>query len=336
MHDQGETVSVRLVASDPDLSVAGAGERITLTTDGPAWLAPDAAGWVNVTLDQARVGVWWANYTLTDAAGLSSRVLVVWTVTDVNDPPVITTVVLPVVNAREGERFVLALEATDLDGNLMVWSDDSSLFTIGSTNGSIAFTPIQSDVGTHHVTVTVSDGHQGQASASFDIVVANVNDPPVIGNVAPLSGTAYKQGEAVSFLASATDKDGDRLTFIWKEGSRELGRGSPFTTSSLKPGKHTVTLVVDDGNTTVERQLEVVVREGEGGIGLMTILLVLAVVAAVVIVVVALAMRSRKGKPVTGEETASLAWPGDTAREPAVKAPEGEEPPKIEIEHREV
>jgi hypothetical protein len=282
------------------------------------------------------VGVRWVNYTLTDAAGLASKVLVVWTVTDVNDPPVISTVVPATVDAREGERLVLELAATDLDGNTLVWSDDSSLFTVGSTNGTIAFTPTQSDVGTHRVTVTVSDGHQGEASASFDIVVANVNDLPVIGNVAPLSGTSYKQGEAVSFLASATDQDGDRLAYIWKEGARELGRGSPFTTSSLRPGKHTVTLVVDDGNATVERRLDVVVKEEEGGIGPMAILLVLAIVAAVVIVVVVLAMRSRKGKPSAGEETASLAWPGDTAREPAAKAPEAEEPPKIEIEHREV
>jgi hypothetical protein len=219
-----------------------------------------------------------------------------------------------------------------------VWSDDSSLFTVGSTNGTIAFLPIQSDVGTHRVTVTVSDGHQGQTSVSFDILVANVNDPPVIGNVAPLSGTSYQQGEAISFLAAATDKDGDHLTYIWKEGARELGRGSPFTTTGLKPGKHTVTLVVDDGNATVERQTSVVVKEKEGGIGPMAVLLVLAVVAAVVIVVAVMAMRSRKGKAkaLADQQSASLAWPGDTAREPAAKAPEAEEPPKIEIEIREV
>ena len=160
----------------------------------------------------------------------------------------------------------------------------------------------------------------------------------MLGNVVPLNGTSYKEGEAVSFLATATDADGDSLTYIWKEGSRELGRGSPFTTSGLKAGKHTVTLVVDDGNATVERQLEVVVKEKEGGVGgAGTIILLVAVIAvAAVIVVVALAMRSRKGPPPAEQETASLAGPEGAAGGQTTTSSEAEEPPKIEIEHREV
>jgi hypothetical protein len=196
--------------------------------------------------------------------------------------------------------------------------------------------PIQSDVGTHRVTVTVSDGHQGQASVSFDIVVANVNDLPVVGNVAPINGTSFKAGEAISFLATATDEDGDRLTYIWKVGGKELGRGSPFTTDRLRPGRHAITLVVDDGNATVESEFDVVVKEREGGIGPMAILLAAGVAVALVIVVVALAMRAKKGATAGGEEIASLAGPSGAAGASAAKAPEGEEPPKIEIEYREV
>jgi competence protein ComGC len=80
----------------------------------------------------------------------------------------------------------------------------------------------------------------------------------------------------------------------------------------------------------------VVVKEKEGGFGLTTVLLVLAIVAVVVIVVVVMAMRSRKAKPAAVEGTASLVWPGDKAVETGAKAPEAEEPPKIEIEIREV
>ena len=338
VHDQGETVSVRFVATDPDLSVAGAGERITLTSDGPPGLRPNAAGWVNVTLEQDHVGVWWVNSTLTDAAGLTSKVVVVWTITDVNDPPRPPGSIDPpwygVV--REGHLVTFNFSAYDIDGDTLTWSDDCPLFDIDPSTGVVSFTPEQEDVGEHHITITISDGHSDYVFYEFNIVIYNVNDLPVISNVAPLNGTSYKEGETISFLASATDEDGDTLTLIWREGARELGRGSPFATSGLRPGRHTITLIVDDGNATVESHLDVVVKEREGGIGPMAVLLVVAIVAAVAIVASVLAMRSRRGRPSADQEPASLAGPEGAAGGAAAKAPEGEEPPKIEIEYREV
>ena len=336
---QGDAVSVHLQWTDPDLSVAGAGEHLALTSDGPAWLRPDASGLIAFTADQPKVGVWFANYTVTDVAGLTSTIKVRWTVLDVNDPPVITTNVPGTIDAVEDRPFTFSFAATDLDSDSLVWSDDSPMFVIVHGTGAISFTPTQSWVGTHRVTVTVSDGRGGTATIAFDLVIANVNDLPVLGNVAPLNGTSYREGEAVSFMATATDADGDSLTYIWKEGARELGRGSPFTTSGLKGGKRTITLVVDDGNATVERQLEVTVKAKEGGGvgGAGTAILLLVVIAVIVVIaVVALAMRSRKGQPPAEQETASLAGPEGAAGVPGVKAPEGEEPPKIEIEIREV
>jgi hypothetical protein len=240
------------------------------------------------------------------------------------------------VNATEGVPFALTVQATDLDGDPLLWSDDSPMFAIGPSDGTISFLPSQGDVGRHRVTVTATDGHGGVVTVAFDLVVVNVNDPPVIGDVNPLSGTSFKEGEPVSFTASATDKDRDSLTFIWREGSRELGRGSPFTTSGLKPGRHAVTLVVDDGNTTVERQLEVVVREAKGGIGTIAIALIAVVVVVVLVVVVALVVRARGRARVGVEEAPSTAGSSAAAGTPADKAPEAEEPPKIEIEYREV
>ena len=339
---QGDTVSVQLHWTDPDLAVAGAGEHVTLTSDGPEWLRPDASGLISFTADQSKVGVWYANYTVSDAAGLSSTEMVLWTILDVNDLPVITTVLPGVVAAVEGQPFTFTFAATDLDGDALAWSDDSPLFAIGVSTGAISFTPKRADAGAHRVTVTVSDGRGGTANATFDLTVASVNHAPVITNVAPLNGTSYDQGETISFMATATDSDGDALTYIWKEGGIELGRGSTLKTSLPKASIYTITLVVSDGNTTVERQLQVRVRDLNDlkidiwGHPLLDILLFVVVGAVVVIAVGVMAMRSRKGRPpVEQQQTASLAGSEGAAGAPGAKAPEGEEPPKIEMEYRE-
>ena len=256
-YEQGSAVSVGLRFSDPDLAVAGAGERLVLGSDGPAWLAPDAAGWINFTADQSRVGVYIVDYTVTDTSGLTAAIRVRWTVVDINDPPVISTDVPGVVDAVEDETFTLLLSAMDLDGDALAWEDDTSLFAVEPSTGFIAFTPRQKDVGTHHVTITVSDGNGGAASRSFDLVVANVNDAPVVRSVAPANGTSYPGGTSIPFLATATDEDGDPLTYIWKEGTTELGRGAAFSTRYLSSGRHTLTLSVTDGNATTDVMLQV-------------------------------------------------------------------------------
>jgi hypothetical protein len=324
---QGDSVSVQLHWTDPDLAVAGAGEHVTLTGDGPAWLLPDASGLIAFTADQSKVGVWYANYTVTDAAGLSSTEMVRWTILDVNDMPVITTVLPGVVAAVEGQPFTFTFAATDIDGDGLVWSDDSPLFVIGVSAGTISFTPKRTDVGTHRVTVTVSDGRGGTASATFDLTVATVNHSPVINAVAPANGTAYDRGEAITFMATATDLDGDALTYVWKEGGIELGRGSTFKTSFPRNGIHTVTLVVSDGNATAERQLEVKVKyatdQGSGLGHVRAFIIGMAILGTVaIIVIVAMVMRSRKGRPPAEQEAASLAGPEAAAGAPAAKPPE--------------
>jgi hypothetical protein len=418
-YKERDTVSFHLSFGDPDaLLDLPVPETLTLTSDGPSWLAPDQRGWVNFTIDQARVGEHVVRYIVTDRAGLTDRITVRWLLRDANDPPVIVTAVPSRIVAREGEPFALDLDATDVDSDTLTWSDDSPMFAIDPTTGAISFTPDRSQVGTHRVTVsvddgvgdpstvsfdlvvehvnvapsittdvparytvkeharltielaatdvdgdalawsddstvfdidpatgrisfvpdqpqvgshvvtvTVSDGHNGSASVSFELVVQNVNDAPVIRTLLPANGTSFKEGEAVTFTVTADDEDGDALSFMWREGSTPLGTGSPLAIGSLGPGRHTITLSVTDGKATVERTVEVVVQSKEGGGGggkggPMPLALGLLLVGIAVIVVVALALRARRGAP--------------PAEQGAAEAPGAEEAPRIEVEQREV
>ena len=298
MFDQGDDVSVRIMAQDPDLGLPlEVPEALALDTDAPAWLAPGLDGWVNFTADQSRVGEWTVTYTVTDLGGLADSITVVWRVVDLNDAPVIATVVEDSYTVQEDGTFHLEVGATDLDGDALAWSDDTALFAIDGATGEVTFTARQADVGAHAVTVTVSDGRGGAASVSFELVVANLNDAPVILTVLPANGTVLHQGDALTLSATASDEDGDALGFSWSEGGTDLGAGTPLVLGSLGAGRHTITVSVTDGTATVERTVELVVEEREGGgDGRSHIVPVLLIaVMAVAVVIALLLLRSRRG-----------------------------------------
>jgi len=318
-------VALRLVYGDPDLALAlPVAEHLAISGDGIAMLMPNPDGWVNITADQSTVGEHWVNYTVTDREGLSTTVEVLWVVADVNDAPAITTDVEGTYTVDEDAPFTLLLEAVDVDGDRLTWSDDSPMLNVDSSTGNITFTPGQDDVGTHHVTVTVSDGKGSSAASSFDIVVANVNDLPVIKTALPQNGSVFKQGDMVQLQADARDADGDQLTYTWKLGSKVLGTGATYATKGLKPGRVTVTLEVTDGNATATRQLSLEVEGGEGGgVSKVAIGAIVIAVAIVVAVVAILALRMTRRAP--------------PPPQPAAEAPpaEAQVAGPIEIEYRE-
>ncbi|NIP36963.1 MAG: hypothetical protein GWN18_18480, partial [Thermoplasmata archaeon] len=260
----------------------------------PDWLAPDPDGWVNFTADQSMVGEHLVTYTVTDAGGLSDSVDVLWKVLDVNDAPVIITEMGDTVQALEDEEFTLTFEATDADGDGLTWTDDTDLFGIGIT-GEIAFTPLQADVGSHTVTVTVADGKGGSASVTFELVVVNVNDAPVIVTVEPADGTKFADHVAVTFTVVAEDEDGDALTYTWMEGETEIGAGSPLVVRDLTPGRHFITVMVNDGDEVTEQTIDIVIQEADNGgeRGSWVYAIVAVAIVAVIAISVVLYLMSR-------------------------------------------
>ena len=278
---QGDEVSIQLSADDPDLHQdLPQPEVLTFETVGPDEMAADGNGLIEFTPDQSLVGDHTVSYTVQDRAGAKVTITVLWTIDDVNDPPEVTTDLTGDVEAVEDQQFTLDLEAVDPENNLLVWADDSDLFDIDAFTGRIVLTPTQADVGTHTVTVTVDDGLL-IATVTFDLVVINVNDAPTIVSVEPVSGTQVKDGKA-TFKATASDEDGDTLTYTWKEGEEVLATGSEPVSVKLGSGKHTITLVVDDGTTSVTETVELTVKKSDESPGFGAILLVMALGLALV------------------------------------------------------
>jgi len=297
--EQGTPLSLRLKAEDPDLGLPiSPPERLRFEGSGLTALQPTADGWVNVTPDQSMVGEHEATYTVTDGGGLSAIIMLHWTILNVNDPPVITTGVGFQIVAKEDALFELNLAATDPDGDALAWSDDTALFEVDHLNGTVRFTPRQADVGTHQVIIEVSDGSTGRDNVAFVLVIENVNDPPAVTVLSPQDGGRLKGGDPVHLSATASDEDGDALTYTWKEGGKVIATGPSVQQGGLKAGKHTLTLLVSDGSATTETTVSFEVT-GSTSIADQGVLWALAIVLILVLLigVIALVHKGRKGRP---------------------------------------
>jgi Ca2+-binding RTX toxin-like protein len=208
-----------------------AGDSLTLSVtlaDGgelPGWLHFDAAtGTFSGTPANGDVGTLSLKVTATDGANASVSTSLSLTVANVNDAPVVTMAAADA-TASEDSAFsytlpssvfgdvdagdTLALSATLANGSALPgWlSFDAATRTFSGTPGN-------ADVGTLSVRVTATDAAGASAADTFDIVVANTNDAPVVNRaIADANGTA---GQAMSMtLAGDTFRDidvGDGLT----------------------------------------------------------------------------------------------------------------------------
>ena len=107
-------------------------------------------------------------------------------VADANDPPVFTST--PPTTATQGVLYTYTATATDPDaGSTLTFAAPTRPAWLTLSGATLSGTPAQANVGTHNVVITVSDGTAPPVAQSFQIVVANVNDPPFITSVPPTS-----------------------------------------------------------------------------------------------------------------------------------------------------
>lgn len=129
------------------------------------------------------VGDWWVNVSISDDQGGYAFMNYSITVNNTNDDPMIRTPALP--DAEEDQIYRVLLEGTDVDPTMdnLTWEivqTDASFLTIDPSTGNLTGKPTNDDVGEWWVNVSVHDGKGGSASFNFSLLVANVNDEPVI------------------------------------------------------------------------------------------------------------------------------------------------------------
>ena len=233
-------------ASDADLdpltfSLAGApaGAAIDPETGAFAWTPSEAQGPGTYTFD-----VVVSDGTLTDSETISV------TVTEVNLAPVLGAIGNK--SVAEGATLDVALSATDddvpaqgLTFSLAAGAPDWATLT-GST---LTLAPGFADAGTYSLTVSVSDGSLSD-SETFSVTVGGTNRAPVLGPIGPQTGFV---GDSVELQVTATDVDGDTLTYSatgLPSGLEMSGISGLISGTLTTAGVFPVVVTVSDGALT--------------------------------------------------------------------------------------
>ena len=192
-------------------------------------------------------------FIATDRTGLNATEQVRLTVTAVNDPPRLLAR-LPAADKKtlaENTSADFTVVADDIDTRQLntTWFLDGSPVGQG---GNFTYSADFSSAGNHSLLAAVSDG-EFNISAGWNLTVSNVDRPPQgVRILSPTNGTRGAYRAVVNLSGEASDPDGDQLAFTWKDTDGTIiGTGTAVGTRTLKPGKHTITLEVSDGNMTV-------------------------------------------------------------------------------------
>jgi hypothetical protein len=234
-------------ATDPDIALGM--DELSFEDNSPLFTISQN-GTISFTPQNKDVGDHPVSISVTDLGGFKAWANFTITVVNVNDPPRLLAIADQTVEEKK-ELTLRAVASDDDAGDALSFSTDDPLVKINAT-GWITYKPVQKDVGVHRVNVTVRDAAGASATVSFNISVLNVNDPPRdVKITGPANGSVFKQGAEVAFSGNATDDDGDSLNFTWYSGTEIVGTGASFSTKTLRPGVHVITLKADDGSGPV-------------------------------------------------------------------------------------
>ncbi len=204
-----------VTATDPNadplvfsLTAAPNGMVIDATSGVIRWL-PTAADLglvrnVTVSVSDGRGGIATQSYGISVASQIPNHAPVI-----TSDPPRAAAI---------GQLYRYNATATDSDNDLLIWNLDKSPsgMIVDPITGVVVWKPQANQLGTQSVILHVSDGHGGEVTQSFDVNVLSVNRPPGITSAPPTFAIATKP---YSYAVTATDPDGDPLTYSLVNGS---------------------------------------------------------------------------------------------------------------------
>jgi hypothetical protein len=180
-------------------------------------------------------------------------------VTPVNDPPVVGAVTSQSMEEDTALSIPFTIGDVETDASALSVSGQSSnpgllphgslAFSGSGANRTVTVTPARNQNGSTTVTLIVTDGQGGQASRSFDLTVAPVNDPPVANG----RNVVVDQNASKTLTLTGSDVENSPLTFqITGQPTRGVLTGLPpqvtYTPNLGSTGEDRFTFRVNDGS----------------------------------------------------------------------------------------
>lgn len=163
----------------------------------------------------------------------------------------------PATSVEAGEAYSFQPTAADADGNNLTFSISNrpSWASFSTASGTLTGTPAAANAGNYaNIVISVSDGTTSTSLPAFTISVRGPdNTAPVIGGT-PM--TSVQAGQAYSFQPTATDAEGNALTWsiqnrpTWATFSTSTGRLSGTPTTAQVGSYSNIRISVSDGGTT--------------------------------------------------------------------------------------
>jgi hypothetical protein len=276
---QGVAYTYNITTADPN-----AGNTRTVSAQGalPSWLTlsginPTAGtATLSGTPGVANIGTHSVTLRVTDNAGAFATQAFTITVAAANSPPTFTSA--PVTTATQGAPYTYNITTTDPNaGNTRTVSAQGALpswLTLGNINptagtATLSGTPGPTQVGTHSVTLRVTDNAGAFTNQSFSITVGNIPDAPVITGQSPNPLTTPEDTPITILLSHllVTDPDvppyptGFTLTVL--PGTNYTVAGATVTPAADFSGALSVPVRVNDGTQNSNTfSLQIAVAQG--------------------------------------------------------------------------
>lgn len=240
---EGGEAQITLAGSDPD------GDELTFSvTEEPAsgTLSGDAPNLVYQPSENFSGSDSFA-FVANDGTADSNVSRVNITVNATNDAPLAQETS---VETNEDASVTVTLKASDPDSDQLTFTivSQPSYGTLGAitpvdaTSATVAYSPAANYSGADSFTFSVSDGTHTSNVATVGIDVKPINDAPVASS----QSLTINVGQMTEITLSATDPDGDTLTFTLVEGAKRGEMGQIVRASS---NSATVSYIVNAGES---------------------------------------------------------------------------------------
>ena len=251
----GNQYSFRPTASDVD------GDTLTFSVSGqPIWASFNQTnGRLFGTPVDTDAGTY-SNISITVSDGQASATLGPFAITvnpaATNSAPTISGT--PPASVDAGSQYTFTPTANDADNDPLTFSvaGKPGWATFSTSTGTLSGTPTNANAGTYsNIQITVSDGMDSTTLGPFSIVVNAVvtNSPPTIsGN----PSAQVNANSAYSFTPTASDADGDPLTFsisgkpAWATFNTSTGRISGTPSNADVGTYNNIRITVSDGSAS--------------------------------------------------------------------------------------